>query len=153
MRPVTHAVWRWRPDPDRRARRIAREAREGRIRGLVQGLVGLVAAFVLYQWFSPIAAGVVATIALSITLVALVSPRGAFARLTHWVGRFAYGVGLGVTWIFLPILFFLVFLPLGLVLRARGRLRLTRAPEPERETYWNSAGSWPKAPQDYERQF
>ncbi len=153
MRDVTHAVWRWRPDPERRARRIAREAREGRIRGLIQGLVGLLAAFALYLWFSPVAAGMVAAIALTITLIALVSPRGAFARLTHWVGRFAYGVGLVVTWICLPILFFLVFLPLGLTLRIRGRLRLTHGPEPERQTYWNSAGAWPKAPEDYERQF
>lgn len=153
MREVTHAVWRWRPDPERRSRRIAREARAGRIRGLVQGLVGLLAAFVLYRWVSPVAAGVVAAIALSLTLVALVSPRGAFAHLSHWVGRFAYVVGWLVTWILLPILFFLVFLPLGLTLRARGRLRLSRRPEPERETYWRSAGSWPKAPADYERQF
>lgn len=153
MRPVTQAVWRWRPDPERRARRIAREAREGRIRGLIQGVVGLLAAFVLYRWFSPVAAGIVAAIALTITVIALASPRGTFARLTHWVGRFAHGVGLVVTWICLPVLFYLVFLPLGLILRARKRLRLTRGPEPERETYWSSAGSWPKAKEGYERQF
>lgn len=153
MRAVTQTVWRWRPDPERRARRRAREAREARIRGLVQGVVGLLAAFVLYRWFSPIAAGIVAAIALTVTLIALVSPRGAFARLTEWVGKFAYGVGLIVTWIFLPILFYLVFLPLGWTLRARKRLRLTRGPEPGRETYWSSAGTWPKRREEYERQF
>jgi hypothetical protein len=150
---VAAAVWPWREEPERRERERARLARERRRSGLVQGIVGGIAAFLLTRYVSPVAGTVVAVIAGTLLLLALASPLGAYGKVTSWIGRFAHGVGLAVTWLLLPVLFVLVFWPLGLALRARGRLRLRTSPDRTAGSYWGSAGTWPKPADDYRRQF
>lgn len=124
-------VWPWRRvTTDDRA--IA--ARAARHRGALQAVVAFVVAALLLLW-KPILAAVVASIALLVLALALVSPLGGFARLERGVERFAHGVGLTVTWLLMPLLFFLVFLPVGLLLR-RGKLRFTGNPDEGEPTYW-----------------
>lgn len=124
-------VWPWRqPAGDDRAA----AARAARRRGAVQAAVAFLVATLLWFW-KPILAAVVVSIALVVLLLALASPLGGFARLERGVERFAHGVGMAVTWLLMPLLFFLVFLPVGLFLR-RGRLRFTGNPDPDEPTYW-----------------
>jgi hypothetical protein len=90
-----------------------------------------------WLWQS-VAAVVVAAIALTVAALALVSPLGAYRGLDTALGHFARWVGTAVTWLLLPLLYVLVFLPVGAFLRLRRRLRLTRGPDPALATYWIS---------------
>jgi len=131
-----------------RARRLRRE-------GAVRGAVGLAAAALLALWKPPFAA-VVAAIALVVLALALASPLGAYARLSGWIERFGHGVGTAVTWTLMPLLFYGLFLPVGLALRAGGKLRLTRSPDPSRPSYWSEppdGQGWGGGPERYRKQF
>ncbi|HEX2254903.1 MAG TPA: hypothetical protein VHQ65_16685 [Thermoanaerobaculia bacterium] len=135
-------VWRWRDEAggggggadgpaDAEAARRARLRREG----LIRGAVGLVAAALLALW-KPLFAVVVAAIALTVLLMALASPTGAYAKLSGWVERFAHGVGMAVTWVLMPVLYYLLFLPVGVARRTFGKLRFETRPAPDQPTYW-----------------
>jgi hypothetical protein len=150
-------AWPWRRAPGDDGRTAA--ARVARHRGAVQAAVAFAVATLLLLW-KPILAAVVASIALVVLALALVSPLGGFARLERGVERFAHGVGLAVTWLLMPILFYLLFLPAGLLLR-RGKLRFTGNPDRDEATYWQhrdaqtgDAGGWQKdGLPSYRRQF
>ena len=147
-------VWQWRRDPAAEARSTAEAARAARVRGAIQGAVGfvvaLLVAFVLHRTKF---ATVIASIAGLVTLLALVSPLGAFKWLTGLVEKLGRVIGLVVTWILMPVIFFLFFLPVGLFLRARGKTGITRGAEPKLPTYWISTEAHPSGPETYERQF
>jgi len=136
------------PSPAGRARRLRRE-------GAVRAAVGLAAAALLALWKPPFAA-VVAAIALVVLVLALASPLGAYARLSGWIERFARGVGTVVTWVLMPLIFYGLFLPVGLLLRATGKLRLTRSPDRSRPSYWTAPAAgrgWGGSPERYRKQF
>jgi|GEM_PF-1949330 len=137
--PVTATVWPWWRDagsgPDSpTGRQAASQARRG---AALRTLVGLAIAALLLLW-KPWLAAVVAVISLLVLALALASPLGLYARFEHALDRLAHGVGLAVTWVLMPILYLVLFLPVGLLLRATGKLRLTRRPDPAATTYWRS---------------
>ena len=138
------AVWDWRraegPGPSGAAR--------ARRRGLVRGGVGLLVAGALALW-KPVLGAVAAGIALVLLALALLAPGTAYRRVEGWIAAFAHGVGVAVTWITLAAVFVLVFLPLGLVLRVAGRLRIAPDLEPQAATYWRPADP----PGRHQRQF
>jgi hypothetical protein len=55
----------------------------------------------------------------------------------------------------MTLLYYLLFLPVGLVLRARGKLAITRSPDPRRSSYWISVDERERArtSESYRRQF
>jgi hypothetical protein len=107
----------------------------------------------LLAFWKPLLAAVAATLALALLAVALASPRGLYPRVERGLAAFARAVGLGVTWITLTAVHLLVFLPLGLLLRATGRLRITRSPDPAAATYWRLPDRPRAGAGGYERQF
>lgn len=151
-------VWDWR-DGDRGHREEARRAREAteiRKRGLIGGAVGLtVAALVFFLLKKPELAAVIAGIALLLSLPSLLAPLTAGKSVARALDRFAYWVGTGVTWVLMTLLYYLLFLPAGLVLRARGKLGISRGFDPRRPSYWNSVEERERArtPESYRRQF
>jgi hypothetical protein len=144
------AVWRWRDRPAGEDR--AALATALRKRGALGGGVGLVAAALIALW-RPEAAWVVGGIALLLTTLALLSPLGAFRRITAILERFAHGVGVVLTWLLMGITYYLLFLPVGLLLRATGKLRLEKRPDPARASYWRPAHPRPAGLDHYRRQF
>lgn len=157
---VAAAVWRWREETGLDGvREPALAARAARRQGAIRAGIGFVAAALIYVFWNPVAATVVAAIATLLLILALASPLGAYAWIDRWVARFAHGVGLAVTWLLMPVLYYLVFLPVGLVLRSRGRLRLIRSLDPEASSYWivraedRRDGDEHGAVHDYGRQF
>ncbi len=147
-------VWQWRRDPLAEAGARAAAVRAARVRGAIQGGVGLVvallAAFVFHR---TTLASVIASLSALVTLLAMVSPLGAFRRLTEAVETLGRWIGLGVTWILMPMIFFLFFLPVGLYLRSRGKTGITQGAEAKLPTYWISTEADPAGPETYERQF
>ena len=144
-------IWRWRGGESAEQAR-AREAAAARRRGASGAAIGLaMAAAVYFLAHRPVAAAVIAVIAIAFALIALLSPRTLWPRATRTLDRFAHLVGIGVTWVLMTLMYYLLFLPVGLVLRARKRLGITRSFDPGMSSYWIEAR--PRTPDSYRRQF
>lgn len=147
-------AWAWRERAGSREEARAREAAAARRRGALGGAVGLAVAAVLYFFFHrPVAGGVIAAIAAVFTLLALASPLSAYKALTRVLDRFAHAVGAAVTWVLMTVLFYLVFLPVGAFLRARGKLAISRGADRRLPSYWTSTEEREPALESYRRQF
>jgi hypothetical protein len=62
-------------------------------------------------------------------------------------------VGTGVTWLLMTVLFYLLFLPVGLIMRAMGRLAFTRFADPAVDTYWTPTEGRVHSAESYRKQF
>jgi len=151
-REPSSVVWSWRGGDDDPAR--AGEAVAARRRGLLGGVVGLaVAALVYFLARRPVAAAVIAAITLGFTLLALLAPLTAYPIVTRWLDRFAHAVGTAVTWVTMTLVYYLLLLPLGLILRARGKLAITRGFDRRLPSYWTGLEERARTPESYRRQF
>jgi hypothetical protein len=145
------AVWPWRrraADPDA----VRRAAAAQRRKGVIGGLAGALVALLLWQW-RPTMALVVLVIATLLTLLALVSPLGGFRRVSRALEVFARGVGIALTWVLMTVVYYGLFLPVGLLLRARGRLRLRKGLDPGATSYWTPVPDRQRTLESYRRQF
>ena len=146
------AAWSWRrPDPA-----LAKQAARGAAqrRGLIGGTVGLVVAGLFYFAFHRHGMGlVVAAIALLTTAIALLSPGGLYPRLERLFEAFGRGVGTAVTWVLMIILHFVLFLPVGLVLRATGNLDLHGRSQRDVPSFWQSTRDRQPTAESYRKQF
>ena len=109
-------------------------------------------AAALYFW-KPQMALVVVAIAAATTLLALASPLGGFRALTRALEAFARGVGLVLTWLLMAVAYYLLFLPVGLLLRAAGKLHVTRGADAKRATYWQPSAAPAPGIETYRRPF
>ena len=150
---ASSAAWSWRDRAAANEQARAREAKAQRRKGLIGAVIGLAVAALLNYWDRPVAALVIAGIAIAIALIAVVSPLGLFKTLSRGLDQFAHAVGSGVTWVLMPILFYLVFLPVGLFLRARGRLAISRRADRRLPTYWTSTAERARTSESYRQQF
>lgn len=109
-----------------------------RTRGVLQGLgAAIVGALVLLYWSRWVAL-VILTTACVLFFSALISPTVLYAaveRFFLWLGRVT---GTALTWVLLPAIFFLVFLPYGLAFRRGGNDRMTPLPDPDAPSYWET---------------
>jgi hypothetical protein len=153
-RPEASAIaWTWRDRAGLSTDALAREARSLRIRGVVGGAVGLAFAALLYFVGHKVrSAEAVAGIAVVLALLALASPLTAFKKVNYFLEVFARGVATGVSWLLMTFLFYVVFWPIGLVLRAGDKLAITRSPDKRLPSYWISTDR--ETPlESYRRQF
>lgn len=141
------AVWRWRGASEETS-----AAGGARRRSLVRGGVGLALAALLALW-QPILGAVAGLLAVLLLTLALASPRRLYPRIERWLAAFARGAALAVSAVSLTLVHLLVFLPLGLLLRATGRLRLVRTPDPGASTYWRAPDTPRPGARSHERQF
>lgn len=141
------AVWRWRPgeSADPPAGGVRRH-------GLLRGALGLGVAALLALW-QPVLGAVAAALAVAFLAVALASPRRLHPRLERVLEGFARALAAAVSWATLTLVHLLVFLPLGLLLRATGRLRFVRTPDPGASTYWRAPDTARPDARSHERQF
>ncbi|RPH54117.1 hypothetical protein EHM82_07335 [bacterium] len=147
-------VWDWRRSAARPEADRAREAAAARRRGAIGGLVGLsIAAAVWFLFDRPVAAAVIAGIAVALTLIAFLAPLTLYRKISRGLEVFAHWVGSGVTWVLMTLLYYLLFLPVGLVLRARHKLGITRSADRNAPTYWTDTEARPRTPETYRRQF
>jgi hypothetical protein len=146
-------AWEWRDRAAGETEARAREAAANRRKGLIGGAVGLAAAALAYFYFHrPVAAAVIAAVAVLILLLAMMSPLGLYKGLTRALDRFAHAVGSAVTWVLMTVLFYLVFLPTGLVLRGRGKLAISKSADRRLPTYWTLTER-ERTPESYRKQF
>ncbi len=154
MDPWTVA-WDWRAGGDDSSKARAEEARKNaaaRKRGLIGGAVGLAIAVAVYFFVRQGLAYVIAGVAIALSLLAVASPP-AYRKVSGLLDRFAYFVGMAVTWVLMTVLYYLLFLPVGLLLRARGKLAITRHPDRRLASYWSSTEGKPWTAESYRKQF
>jgi hypothetical protein len=157
MQPSAQAssvAWNWRDRAAQDEAARVREAASNRTKGVIGGAVGLaVAALLRFVFHKTTAAEVVAAIAVLVALTALASPLGAYKTLSRWLDRFAHAVGTAVTWVLMTVLFYLVFLPAGLILRRK--LAITKGADRRLPTYWIATEERERArtPESYKKQF
>jgi len=150
VREPSAVIWDWRREADPGAR--AREAAQARRRGLLGGAIGLVAAAVVHH-FRPTAGFVIGGIALLFLALALSSPLGLYPKVMRLFDLFAHAVGTAVTWVLMTVLYYLFFLPAGLVLKAAHKLAITTGFDRGRPTYWKAAAEHERTAEAYRKQF
>ncbi|HEY7216317.1 MAG TPA: hypothetical protein VIC28_16970 [Thermoanaerobaculia bacterium] len=144
-------AWDWFARIAREQEAPAREAAANRRKGAIGGVIGLTAALAVFLFDRPVAAAVIAGIAVLIFLIAMASPLGLYKTLTHGLDRFAHAVGSGVTWLLMTILYYVVFLPIGALMRRK--LAISRGADPRLPTYWTSTEGRERTPESYRKQF
>lgn len=123
-----------------------------RRRGLIGGAVGLAIAVAAYLWWRPNVAYVIAGVSLTLTLLAFAAP-AVYRRVTGLLDRFAHFVGMAVTWVFMTLIYYVLFLPVGFLLRAQKKLAITDHPDPRQASYWSSTEGKPWTAESYRKQF
>ena len=150
MSTASRQVWNWREDtPERRREELAARLRH---RGLVGGLVALAVGTLLNKVFGHAILGrVIVLLGAFQALVALWRPL-LLAGPLRWLVRFGEAVGTGLSWLLLTLLWSLVFVPAGVVLRLRRRDPLHRARLAPGLTAWIPRRRQPEA-ESFARQF
>jgi hypothetical protein len=123
-----------------------------RKRGLIGGGIGLLAAAAAYFLWRPSVAYVIAGVALALTLLALAAPP-AYRKVAGLLDRFAHVVGMAVTWLLMTLLYYLLFFPVGLLLRAQRKLAVTKHPDRRLPSYWSSTEGKARTAESYRKQF
>jgi hypothetical protein len=144
-------AWNWFERAVRQEETRAREAAANRRKGAIGGVIGLAAALAVFLFDRPVAAAVIAGIAVLIFLIAMASPLGLYKTLTRGLDRFVHAVGFGVTWLLMTILYYVVFLPIGALMRRK--LAISRGADPRLPTYWTSTEGRERTPESYRKQF
>jgi hypothetical protein len=151
-------VWDWRAEAARTAATEGGPVREAaaaaRRQGAIGGACGLAAAAALAWLLHRTGlAVVVAAVSLAVALLAVAAPLTLYRRLRGALDRFARWVGTAVTWVLMTLLFYLLFLPVGLVMRAAGKLSFTRFSDPRLGSYWTPAADRAFTLDSYRKQF
>jgi hypothetical protein len=128
------AIWKWQRPED--GRDTPDEA-SGRVRGVVQATIGAAVGGALYAFVSTAVGTVVLSIAGLIGLAALLSPRIAFRGIEHAFETLGRWLGIGLTWLLLPLLFYTFFVPFRALFRRGRRDSMQRDYDAEATTYWS----------------
>jgi predicted membrane channel-forming protein YqfA (hemolysin III family) len=146
-------VWNWRRAAGADDSRSPAAAAAARRQGAIGAAVGLaVAAALAWLLHRPVSALVVAVVSLTVALLALAAPLTLYRRLRGALDRCGHWVGTGVTWLLMTVLFYLLFMPAGLIMRAMGKLAFTRFADPALDTYWTPTEGVHSA-ESYRKQF
>ena len=101
------------------------------------GFFALVGGFVLYHTGSLATAGCIWGPALALSVLGYLAPQFVRPVFVAWICA-AYPIGWVVSHVLLAAIFYLVFTPIGLVMRLFGRDPLQRKFERSAQTYWVS---------------
>jgi hypothetical protein len=123
-----------------------------RRRGLIGGAVGLLVAAAVYYLWRPGMAYVIAAVGLALALLALAAPP-AYRKVAGLLDRFAHAVGMAVTWLLMTLLYYVLFFPVGLLLRRQRKLAVTMHPDRRLPSYWSSTEGKARTAESYRKQF
>ena len=150
MDPAAMA-WNWRQAGGNEEPEIQKNA-AARRRGLIGGAVGLLIAALVYFFWRPNLGYVIAGVSVALALLALAAP-AAYRKVAGLLDRFGHAVGMAVTWLLMTVLYYVLFFPVGLLLRAQKKLAVTQHPDRRLPTYWSSTEGKPWTAESYRKQF
>lgn len=133
---AARAIWNWR-DPRPQGASPPPMSRV-RVRGSVQAAIVAAVAGVLRLLGLHTASWVVLGAAAFVLVAAIVSPLGLYSALDKATQAIGRRIGRAVTWLLLVPLFYLFFVPFGLLFRRGRRDRLKRYFDPETPSYWEA---------------
>lgn len=123
-----------------------------RLRGTLRAVAGVVVGALVYHYLSTLMGSIVLGITALLFLAAVLSPTGAYAIVERLFTATSSSFGRLISAIVLPAVFFLVFVPFGLVMRRGKRDEMRRFYE-DRETYWSKRDEGRSGSAHRERQF
>ena len=146
------AIWAWREEelPETRETSAARKIR---LRGAIQGGIGLGMAALVYTFLTPVGGWIIATIAGTITLAALISPEGLFAGIEAGFRAAGRVIGRVLTWGLLSSIFYGFFLPFGGLFRRGAKDSMKRFYDPDAPSYWSTREPRETGIDSYKRQY
>lgn len=106
--------------------------------GMLRGLVALCAAGVLFYFGRWVASSVAVTLGSLTLALAIVSPTKGYVALSRAVERLGEAIGTVLTWALLTPVFFLFFVPFGLLARRGRGDRIGRRFDRAAKTYWTT---------------
>jgi hypothetical protein len=127
------AIWTWQGSAPTAP---APTAGRVRLRGLAQAAVGAAAGAAILAFASRPLGIVVLSIASAIALAALVSPQGLFAGIERAFAALGHQIGRVLTWILLPAIFYLFFVPFSALFRRGRRDSMKRFFDASAQSYW-----------------
>lgn len=131
-RPEAAAVI-WSGEPHRESQPQAGRAR---LRGVVRALVVACVGSLVFLYWSRVIGTIALSIAIIVGLSALISPNGVYAAIERLVDKLAHATGVALSWVLLIPVFYLVFLPFGLLFRRGRRDSMKRFIDEDCESYW-----------------
>ena len=126
------AIWSWREAPQR----PAGSPRRARLRGALQGAVGIVLGALFLALGHGVVGWIAAGIGTTVLLAALLSPTGLYAAIEGAFAALGERVGRGLAYLLMPAIFYGFFLPFSLLFRRGRRDAMRRFYEPEAASYW-----------------
>ncbi|RIL06458.1 MAG: hypothetical protein DCC71_06525 [Proteobacteria bacterium] len=128
-------MWTWQ-SLDAAAEPVQPPAGRVRLRGALQAGAGGAVAALLFAAGLRAPAFVVGGVASALLLAALLSPFGVFASIERAFAALGRWVGLALTWLLLPAIFYLFFVPFSRLFRRGRRDAMKRYFDPGAESYW-----------------
>ncbi len=150
-RPEAAAViWNWqegdRPDAEG-------PPHGSRLRGVLQASIGASVGAGVFWFVSQTFGTVIFVIAATIAFAALVSPSGLYALIERAFAALGRGIARLLTWVLLPGIFYLFFVPFGLLFRRGQRDSMKRFFDPSADSYWSDRSAGVVASASRARQF
>ena len=151
-RPEAAAIiWNWHGSDS--AEKSAGSSSRTRLKGSIQGVAAGAMGALLYLYWSQTVGRIVMGLGTVILLSALVSPTGLYRLVERLFAALGLWTGRAINWILLVPLFYLFFLPFGLLFRRGRRDSMTRFYEAESSTYWRGRRRARSGSSDRRRQY
>ena len=128
------AIWDWRRETGKDA--TGPSASSARRKAIIQSVVGFMVGTAMLLFVSRTIGLIALGLASSILLAGLLSPSGLYLGIQRLFEATGNVVGKGMTWIIMVPLFYLFFVPFGLLMRRGRRDQLKCYYVPEAASYW-----------------
>ncbi len=145
----------WQPDRPAAAAAVD-QATVLRKKAMIQAATAYVVAGLVYYFWSHTVAYVAASAGTIMLLSGLISPTVVFRAINRVIDGLVLGVGKGTAWVLLVPTYYLIFTPLGLLLRRGKGDQLARRYDEAATTYWSDVEPPPTGEEPitrFERQF
>lgn len=143
-------IWNWR---EPRVEAPHESLQRARALGSLQALGTAALGALLFVYWSRIIGAVVLSLSGVVLASALISPTGLYLAIRRGFGALARLTGRAMTWILMVPIFYLIFLPFGVLFRRGRRDRLKRYFETDAVSYWETHEGPTAASQRYDRQY